>query len=174
MNFTIRIFISFLFLCLILSVIGCGEQAAQKKTVADKKAESSKVDEDALAKYKGLKVRHGDRVILNFTVDTPSYLYLNGPKPVRVMVPGNSPFKFTKNEYFVTKPVFPIKIDFNIPKSAPTGLQKISFGLRLMYCNKADDVCLIKNEIMNFELWVMKSIPNGFQIHVPEKRHKIE
>lgn len=174
MKSTLRILIPVLVFFMVFSLAGCARQGDQEKGASDAKKDSPKEGKDAIDKFKGLKVRHGDKVILNFTVKTPAYLYLNGPKPVRVMVPGNSPFKFSKNEYFVTKPVFPIKIEFSVPKDTPTGRQKITFGLRLMYCNKADDVCLIKNEIMNFELWVMQSIPDGFKTHAPEKIYKIE
>ncbi len=105
--------------------------------------------------YVGPKASYGDTVVVNVFVNLPKYLYLNGPKPLRIMIPGNTPFKFSKNEYFVKKPIFPLKLDFTFDRKIKTGIHKIPLAARLMYCNKADDICLIKNIMVELEFMVI-------------------
>jgi len=104
--------------------------------------------------FEGLVVGIGDKIVVNLTVTMPKYLYLNGPRPVSVKTPGDTIFTFTSNEYYVTKPLFPLKIDFTVQLKTPFAVHKIPLALRLMYCNKADDLCHIKNDIINVEFEV--------------------
>lgn len=162
---------AFFALALVALFFGCG--ANEQPSTPEQGQPAQKVDE-AEEVFTGLTVSPSDTIIMNFTVVAPSHLYLNGPKPVKINVPGNMPFVFDKAEYFVTKPVFPMKIKIDIPRSGPFGKQKIPLALQLMYCNKADDICLIKNEILPVEFMVVKEGAGFPKTHTLEKIHQIK
>lgn len=163
MRITISI-ILILFLLLTL-VFSCAKP--EEKMTDDPAAQAREAKEKEMASegaYAGIKAGYGDTVTINVFVNLPKYLYLNGPKPLQILIPANIPFKFSKNEYFITKPIFPLNLDFNIERDIKPGIHKIPFATRLMYCNKADDICLIKNVMLEVEFMVVRK--SG---HVPQK-----
>ena len=111
-------------------------------------------EEETPVKYDGLIAQWNDKIEILLTVSHPKFLYLSGPRPVSVRVPGNTPFTFTKNEFFITRPVFPMRIKFEVTRDVQPGIHQVPMGLRLMYCNKANDICQIKNDFLPIELMV--------------------
>jgi hypothetical protein len=141
------------------------------------KTETTQTGEQAAPKVeaKPTPIQRGDTVVIELTVDTGPDMYLNGPKPVVVKVPGNTPFVFPHSEYFVTKPVFPMKIGFEVSEKAPAGIQQIDLALKLMFCKKKDDICVIKNALHSFKVEVEKGKrPEGVNIHTIPQTHRLK
>ena len=112
------------------------------------------------------RVGQGGTIVVDLTVNLPSNLYFNGPKPVSIKPPGNVPFKFSQDEWAQKgKPTFPMQITFEVPRATPDGKYKVPFAMQLMYCNKTDDICLIKNNILPVDVTVdhnVSPLPNSF------------
>ena len=106
-------------------------------------------------------IHPGDAVTLMFTVKLPSTHYFNGPQPLAVTVPEGTPFAFSQSKYVDTKPEGPLKMEFTVPADLNPGPQQIDLKLRMMYCNKKDDICIIKDDVLPVALNVASGAGAG-------------
>lgn len=156
---------------------GCTKTDPAPKATPDAKKEETPKPPEVIAEenYGGLKVRMKDTVIIDFSVKLPNYLYFNGPQPVKVMIPGNVPFEFEKKVYAQTgKPKFPMHLKFEVPRPIDLGVYEIPLAVKLMYCNKADDICLIRDYVTKVEFMVVKTGGGIAQTHHLEKYMELQ
>jgi len=124
-----------------------------------------------------------DKGYLSITVTSPPYLYLSGPEPLVVKLPQTDAFVWESNQAKMTTVSFPLLIPFEVPKTAPGGGQELTLGLRLTYCNKADDVCVFKNDLVSVPVDVMPGlrpagqeekpiVPVVYEIKEPERKQE--
>ncbi|MDP8256890.1 MAG: hypothetical protein P9M14_14160 [Candidatus Alcyoniella australis] len=127
------------------------------------------------------QIYRDDNGYISVTINAPSYLSLSGPEPLVVKLPQNDVLAWESNQAKLTTVSFPMIIPFKVPKTAPGGPFELTLGLRLTYCNKADDICVLKNDVVKVPLDVMPGIrqpgdkdspiaPVVYEIKEPEKK----
>ena len=104
------------------------------------------------ARFAYNKITRGDKIRLNLTVTMDKDKYLSGPSPVIVKIPGNCIVKFENQEYRISRPIFPMSMIFEVPAATKPGKHTVDLGLVLTYCNKSDDTCQIRNEVLRVPL----------------------
>jgi hypothetical protein len=94
------------------------------------------------------KIIWGDKIRLKLTVTTTKDKYLSGPSPVVVKIPGNCPLIFDQAEYRISRPIFPMIMTFEVPRAIKPGKYTADLGITVTFCNKADDTCIIRNDVL--------------------------
>ena len=118
-------------------------------------------DDDSAALPPIASLYRGDSGYLQITVTSPSYLYLSGPEPLVVNLPQTKAFTWEDTRAKLTTPVFPMLIPFKVPSTAPGGRHDLALGLKIMYCNKADDICVFKNDLLNAPIEILPGARQG-------------
>lgn len=91
-------------------------------------------------------LQQGDAAVILLSIKMNPNLYFNGPEPLAVRPPAGSPFTFGKEKFSDPKPSGPLRVAFVVGSDLAPGTYTIELATRMMYCNKADDICVIRDE----------------------------
>jgi len=118
------------------------------------------------------EIMPGDKVYLELTIFHPRYIHLTGSPAVSVLTPGIPGLKFEKTQYDLTTAGFPMLIPFEILRDAPHKPYILRFGLRISYAFKADEIPLVRHEMLDVPVVITKRLLRQPRVvHLPLEHH---